>query len=209
MFGSKAFACDVLKDQMNPQLKKKLDDYEKFVVSLQSEKDPIKSINKRIKTDGLLLEAHINEKLVKNYPSSFHDDSITGARKLFLKNLKLPPGLHNDLIYEVATFDSTRAVRSWQIPSNNSFLGIHGNEIILRAYLGTPCSKFNRDVLLAVLPNGKYRAIPDMKIPEPKYNMNCAGSKTLYKGSEFGACLQLQDLKTNKQRIMVYQQPMT
>jgi hypothetical protein len=204
-----AFACDEIKNQLNPQLKKKLGDYDKFIVSLQSEKDPIKAINKRIRTHGILLAAYINEKLVKNYPSSFYDESITGARKLFLKNMKLPPGLSNDIIYEVATLDSPKALRSWQIPSNHNFLGIRGNEIILRAYLGTPCSNFRRDVLLAVSSNGRFRAIPDIKIPEPKYNLNCAGVKTLYQGSEYGACLQFQEIKSKKKRIIVFQQPMS
>ena len=97
---------------------------------------------------------------MKNYPSSFADDSISGARTLFLKNLKLPPGLSNDIIYEVANHDSVKAIRSWQIPANQTFLGIRGNEILLRTYLGTPCSKFRRDVLIAISSNGKFQAIP-------------------------------------------------
>jgi hypothetical protein len=203
------FACDQLGDQLNPQLKKKLEEYDKFVVSLQSEKDPVTKINQRIKAKGILLEANINQKLVKNYPSSFYDKSITGARKLFLRNLKLPPGLSNDIIYEVASTDSTKVLRSWQIPSNEFFRGILGNEIIIRAYLGTPCSKFHRDVLLAISSHGEFRAIKDVDLKEPKYDLKCAAVKTIFKNSDSGACLELVDLKSKKKRIIVYQQPMT
>lgn len=205
---SQVFACEKL-GKISPALTKKLAEYDKFVDSLQNEKDPLKKINRWIKDKGILLDAHISEKLVKNYPSSFMDDSMDGAYKLFLKNLKLPPGLSNDLIYEVASYDSAKTIRAWQIPSNATFLGIRGNEIFHRSYLGSPCAKFRRDVLLAISPDGKFRAVADEKFPEPKYNLVCEAVKTVYKKSEYGACLEMKDINSRKKRILIYQSPMT
>ncbi len=203
------FACDSLGNQLNPALKTKLNDYNKFIMSLQSEKNPLKMINKRIKSSGLLMDAYINEKLVKNYPSSFVDDSISGSRRMFLKSTKLPPGLSNDILYEVATPDAKKAIRTWQIPANQTFQGILGNEIIHQSYLSTPCSQINRDVLLAISPNGKFRAITEMKLPEIKYGINCPAVKILFRGSEFGTCAELIDANSKKKRIIVFQSPMT
>ncbi len=209
LFASELFACDSLGDQLNPTLKKKLEDYNKFIVSLQNEKDPIKAINKRINSHGLLMDAYINEKLVKNYPSSFSQDSISGARTMFIKNMKLPPGLSNDIIYEVSANDSVKPLRSWQIPANQAFQGIRGNEILYQGWLSTPCSHFKRDVLLAISTNGKYRAIHEIKFPEKKVGIKCPAVKKIFKGSEFGTCAELIDLKTKKKRIIVFQNPMT
>ncbi|MES2527383.1 MAG: hypothetical protein V4598_09855 [Bdellovibrionota bacterium] len=209
LFLSEVFACDSLGDQLNPQLKKKLDDYNKFIISLQNEKDPLKAINKRIQSHGLLMDAYINEKLVKNYPSSFTDDSISGSRKMFLRNTKLPPGLSNDIIYEISANDSTKPLRSWQIPANHTFQGIRGNEILHQGYLGTPCSQFKRDVLLAIATNGSFRAIPDVKFPEAKYGIKCPAAKSIFKGSDFGSCVEMIDVKSRKKRIIVFQNPMT
>ena len=208
LFATELFACESL-GKISPVLTKKLQVYDKFVESLQSEKDPFPKINRWIKNKGILMDAHISEKLVKNYPSAFSDDSITGAHRLFLKNLKLPPGLSNDLIYEVPSHDSPKYIRSWQIPSNATFLGIRGNEIFYRTYLGSPCGKFKRDVLIAISPNGKFRAVPDEKFPEPKYNLECEAVKAVYKKSEYGACLELKDINSRKKRIIIYQSPMT
>lgn len=209
LFASELFACDSLGDQLNPTLKKKLDDYNKFIVSLQNEKDPLKAINKRIKSSGLLMDAYINEKLVKNYPSSFSLDSVSGARTLFLMNMKLPPGLSNDIIYEISANDSTKPLRSWQIPANQTFLGVRGGEIIYQGWLSTPCSQFKRDVLLAISTNGKFRAIPEVKLPERKLGIKCPAVRTIFKGSEYGTCAELIDMKTKKKRIFVFQNPMT
>lgn len=209
-FFTSAFACDVIKDQLNPTLKKKLDAYEKFIVSLQNEKDPLKHINRRIKREGILLDAYINEKLVKNYPSSFADDSTTtNSRKLFIRNMKLPAGLSNDVIYEVASVDATKTIRSWQIPVNQMFLGISGNDILYRAYLGTPCSNFRRDVILSISPKGNFHAIKDVKTPELKYLDKCPAAKNIFKNSAYDSCVELLDVKTKKKRIIVYQSPIT
>jgi hypothetical protein len=207
-FVTELFACETL-GKISPVLTKKLKEYDAFVLSLQSEKDPLPKINRWIKNKGILLDAHISEKLVKNYPSAFADDSITGAHTLFLKNLKLPPGLSNDLIYEVPSYDSPKTIRSWQIPSNGTFLGIRGNEIFYRTYLGSPCSKIKRDILIAISPNGKFRAVADEKFPEPKYNLACEAVGRVYKKSEYGACLELKDINSRKKRIIIYQSPMT
>ncbi len=209
LFVMEVFACDSLGDQLNPQLKKKLDDYNKFIVSLQNEKDPLKAINKRIKSHGLLMDAYINEKLVKNFPSSFTHDSISGARAMFLKSTKLPPGLSNDIIYEISANDSTKPIRSWQIPANHTFQGIRENEILFQGYLSTPCSQFKRDVVLAISPDGSFRAIPDVTFPEAKQGIKCPAAKSIFKGSEFGACVEMTDVKSKKKRIIVFQNPMT
>ena len=206
---SNLFACDSLGEQLNPILKKKLDDYNKFIISLQNEKDPIKAINKRIKSHGLLMDAYINEKLVKNYPSSYSLDTVSGARTMFLKSMKLPPGLHNDIIYEVSANDSVKPVRSWQVPANQTFHGIRGNEILYQGWLATPCSPFKRDVVLAISPDGSFRAVPDVKIPERNIGIKCPAKKTIFKGSDYSGCAEMIDLKTKKKRIIVFQFPMT
>lgn len=206
LLSSQVFACEKL-GKITPALTKKLKEYDQFVVSLQNSKTPEKEINKRIRSQGILLDAYINEKLAKNYTSAFIDDSISGAYTLFLKNTKLPPGLSNDIIYEVAKSDSAKSIRHWQIPANQSFLGIMGNEIIHRTYLGSPCASIRRDVLLAISPNGKFRAIPDTKIPEMKY-IQCPAAKVIFKDSD-GSCAELIDAKSKKKRIIVFQSPMT
>lgn len=206
LLSSQVFACEKL-GKITPALTKKLKEYDQFVLSLQSSRTPEKEINKRIKSHGILLDAYINEKLVKNYPSAFMDDSISGAYTLFLKSTKLPPGLSNDIIYEVATLDSAKALRHWQIPANQSFLGIQGNEIIHRTYLGSACSNIRRDVLLAISPDGKFRAIPDLKMEEMKY-IPCPAAKVIFKDSD-GSCAELVDAKSKKKRIIVFQSPMT
>ena len=206
---SPLLACDMLGGQLNPKLKKKLDAYEKFIISLQSEKNPLRSINRWIKKEGILLDAYINERLVKNYPSSFSDDSPTNSRKLFLKNLKLPPGLSNEVIYEVASPKANRTIRSWQIPANAVPLGIRGEEILYRAYLGTPCSNFKRDVLIAISSKGTFRAIDDVSIPEVKYLDKCPAAQEIFKTSAYDSCMEVQDVKSKKKRIIVYQSPIT
>ncbi len=208
LFLSEVFACDTLGDQLNSQLKKKLDDYNKFIISLQNEKDPLKQINKRIKSHGLLMDAYINEKLVKNYPSSFSLDSISGARTMFLRSTKLPPGLSNDIVYEISANDSTRPLRSWQIPANHTFQGVLGNEILYQGYLSTPCSQFKRDVMLAISTKGSFRAIPDVKFPDVKRGIKCPAAKLIFKGSDFGSCVEMIDVKSRKRRIIVFQNPM-
>lgn len=204
LFSFEAFACAELGNQLNPTLKKKLEAYDKFVVSLQNKKDPLVHINKWIKREGILLDAYISERLVKNYPSSFHGESMSNAHTLFLRNLKLPPGLTNDIISEISDRKAGKAVRSWQIPANASFLGIYGSEILYRAYLGTPCSRYKRDVLIAISPNGSFRAIDDKKIPEPKYGIECPGMKKI-----FDSCVELIDVKSRKKKFIVFHSPIT
>ncbi|MFL5784868.1 MAG: hypothetical protein ACJ76H_09685 [Bacteriovoracaceae bacterium] len=207
LFAFPVFACE--ESNVAPVMKKKLADYDRFVVSLQSDKEPFKSINKRIKTHGLLLDAYIREDLVKKYPSRISNDSITEAHSIFLRNLKLPPGLTNDLVYEITNKNSVKIVRTWQLPANSTFLGIRGNEILHRTFLGSPCGQIHRDVTLGISPNGKFRALPDMKLPRPKLHLNCPAVKAIYKNSGFGDCMELVDIKTRKKRIIVYQSPMT
>lgn len=208
-FAHPALACESLKGQLNPKLKKKLDAYEKFIVSLQSEARPLPKINQRIKREGILLDAYIGDKFVKSYPSSFVLDMVSEARTLFLRNLKLPPGLTNDIVYEVADAKSEKIVRTWQLPANGSFQGIRGNEIIFRSDLGTPCMNFKRDVTLAASPNGKFRAVEDVKFPAADWGQACPAARKIFSGSDYGACVYLIDLKTKKKRVLVYQTPMT
>lgn len=203
-FAFEAIACAEMGNQLNPTLKKKFGAYDKFIFSLQNEKDPIPHINKWIKREGILLDAYISERLIKKYPSSFHGESMSSAHTLFLKNLKLPPGLSNDIISEITGKKAEKVIRTWQLPANASFLGIRGNEILYRTYLGTPCSSFKRDVLLAISPNGSFRAIADEKIPVPKYDIQCPGMK-----KTFDSCVELIDVKSKKKRFIVFQSPIT
>lgn len=208
LFAYQAYGCDLIGGPLSPVMKKKLDEYDKFIKSLQNNKHPLTAINKRIQSKGILLDANIPEKLVKNFPSSFSDNQIYESRTMFLKSMKLPPGLSNDLIYEVSSFEQPKILRSWQLPANSSFLGIRGNEILHRTFQGVPCSDFKRDILLAVSPNGKFRAIEDLKIPEFQLRDKCPGMKKVL-DSDYAACAELLDVKSRKKRLIIFQHPMT
>lgn len=189
---------------------KRMKRFEDMLGKLATSKNPTKDINAFLAKHGLPIRAAQSSK--HSPPKDRIEDGMSSEVVVFLKTLKSPPkaGFGLDEVYEFASADAKKPLRKFTLPGNSPTpKGFVGNDVVVDARLGNPCSGTARDVLLRISADGTMRAIDDFKA---QGWMDVPGdlckAKAIYKDSAYGACASITDDK-GKKRVLVYQEPMT
>jgi hypothetical protein len=200
LFATTAFA----KDCGNPNMKKKLLNYEAFI-----KKNPnTKEINAFLKKHGMLTNVFFSEKGPKKYPDHVEGDQLAASKAVFLHKLSENKDLFLERVFEIASETSEKISFRWHLPVNQVPDGIMGKEIIHKTYLHADCFEASKEVLIAVLPDGKFRAIDPVKFPEKKA-VKCSILKKLFQDPDTGSCFEFTDMKSQKKRFLVFENPVT
>lgn len=217
VFGPLVFAQDdwVCKNwQSHGQIRTLVEKWDLLLATADKNKTFLKDINEFKRKYGLLLEVSPpTTKMDGPPPDRLEGESPSGTTwALFFKRVTGFKCCLFDHVWEVGALDGKKKLQSWSVPLDASPLAIEGNELFIEYQL-RGCTNESRGVTLAIKPDGSFRVV-DRKLPtldESKKFLGplCTAPKMVFPESKFGVCSELEDLKNQKKRILVWETPMT
>ena len=206
--------CDDVTWELKGEVETEITRYNQFLVTLEKAKNPTQEFNTFLNAHGLPIQVSADK--ISGFPNhlEYRDDELGGpVIVVFLKKLKVPAnsGLSFDTVYEYENADSTKKLRQWNIPFNDSVSAIDGNNIVVQTQLPGACGGKSKTVSLSIQPDGTYKVI-EFKKPDGAAGASidkCRGLKIAFKESNYATCRELADPKTKKKRLLIWQIPMT
>jgi hypothetical protein len=135
--------------------------YDKMLGELAEAPDPVAALDAFLKKDGLPISfaAKDDKKVKGDYIEAVGTE---GSAIFFVQKLRPPQkSLALEKIFEIANKDSKKALRTWQVPADESDLaGLQGNELLMMITLKPFCGTTGNHLTgLAIKPDGAFRIL--------------------------------------------------
>jgi hypothetical protein len=216
-FGAEKDACQERGFDVKGNVREIVALYDKFALSLQGKKNPFAEVQAYLAKNGLPFSADIEKGGVKkSLILGWMEMDSTGDPEaiVFVKKLKAPAksGVKFDKVYLFESGSAKKALHIWNVPFNSFYpAGLIGDELIFHTSIYGYCRETQSvEITLAIKPDGTFRALDwpkDAKLKEVP-EQKCQAKK-FFKGSDYTSCSEILDSKSKKNRVIVWEQPMT
>lgn len=195
-------------------MKTLMEKWDLLLATADKNKNFLKDINEFKNKYGLLMEASPLPHKMNGPPTDRLEGEGPGGTTygLFFKKLSCGKSCDLDDVWEVGAWDGKKKLAHWSVPRDVPPMAIEGDELFFEYQL-RGCTNESRGVVIALKKTGEYRVV-EKKLPVLDENKKmvgplCTAPKMVFPDSNFGVCSELEDMKSKKKRVMVWEAPVT